>query len=53
MQKSQTVVIGSSDLDYVVTMDLFPKGGETLDKSSFTQATLSAQYLFASNGTSL
>lgn len=38
MQKNQIVVIGSSNLDNIVTMDRFPKGGETLDGSSFTQA---------------
>jgi ribokinase len=38
MQKKQIVVIGSSNLDYIVTMDHFPKGGETLEGLSFTQA---------------
>jgi len=38
MQKNQIVVIGSSNLDYIVTTDHFPKGGETLEGLSFTQA---------------
>lgn len=38
MQKNQIVVIGSSNLDYIVTTDHFPKGGETIEGLSFTQA---------------
>ncbi|MGI6047854.1 MAG: ribokinase [Petrimonas sp.] len=35
---NQIVVIGSSNLDYIVTVDRFPQGGETLEGSSFSQA---------------
>ena len=38
MQKSQIIVIGSSNVDYIVTVDHFPKGGETLEGFSFSQA---------------
>jgi len=37
MTEKNIIVIGSSNSDYIITMDHFPKGGETLEGFSFHQ----------------
>lgn len=38
MPEENIVVVGSSNSDYIITMDHFPQGGETLEGLSFLQA---------------
>ena len=38
MTEKNIIVIGSSNSDYIITMDHFPQGGETLEGLSFHQA---------------
>jgi len=38
MAEKNILVIGSSNSDYIITMDRFPQGGETLEGLSFHQA---------------